>query len=478
MAIDQSLIQTTPVISAIINADNTGVLTVDGTEEQFTAEDSNGLRAQLMSRVFEVALDRGRPVRVSTMDESGLTGLRVSPDRQVEAEDTEEAQSPRTLETSTPAPAPATPDRKTAKQEPAPQPKESATAASAPVSTPRPQALLALKEATAEPLMEPAIDEAAAQAQQSTPVTRRTLRDAESFLSPHGATQPATQGMRGWLSNLGINIPPSEKELAERVDIERVSKHWAGTRTIMVANRKGGANKTPTVKNLAAIFALHSGGGVLAYDGNPEVGTLGWRTEKGDHRSTVLDVLENSERLLSASAVSGDIAGYVHHQSEDRFDVLRSDDSLVGTHVMTGKDVDIIHSVAAKYYRLLVMDSGNVDRGSDWARMIAHTNQLVVPTTTMEDRAEAALLTLKALHERDEYAAKLAQDAVVIISQWQPGEKAVADRIAEGFRPFVREVLTVPFDPALKSGRIVHSALSSASRRAWLRATAAVAQGL
>ena len=474
MAIDQSLIQNAPVISAIINADNTGVLSVDGTEEQFTAEDPGGLRAQLMSRVFEIALDHGRPVRVSTMDESGLTGLRVSPDRQVEAEDTDEAQTTQNQETATPSPTPEPAAaaavenaRKTAKKEPTPRHNETATAAH--VSSPVPKAPLALKEATVAPVQEPT---------QPAPATRRTLRDAASFLSPHAATQPATQGMRGWLSNLGINIPPSETELAERVDVEHASKHWAGTRTIMVANRKGGANKTPTVKNLAAIFALHGGGGVLAYDGNPEVGTLGWRTEKGDHNSTVLDVLENSERLLSASAVSGDMAGYVHHQSEDRFDVLRSDDSLVGTHVMTGDDVDTIHAVAAKYYRLLVMDSGNVDRGSDWARMISHTNQLVVPTTTMEDRAEAALLTLKALHERDEHAAKLAENAVVIISQWQPGEKAVADRIAEGFRPFVREVLTVPFDPALKSGRIVHSALSSASRRAWLRATAAVAQGL
>nr|WP_176705840.1 AAA family ATPase [Arthrobacter sp.]AXV46429.1 partitioning protein ParA [Arthrobacter sp.] len=474
MAIDQSLIQSTPVISAIINADNTGVLTVDGTEEQFTAEDSNSLRSQLMSRVFEVALDHDRPVRVSTMDESGLTGLRVSPDRQVEAEDTDEALTPQNQETATPAqtPEPAAAIEnagKTAKKAPATRLNETASSASAPVSSPVPKAPLVRTEAALSPVQEPT---------QPAPVTRRTLREAESFLSPHAATQPATQGMRGWLTTLGINIPPSERELAERIDVEHVSKHWAGTRTIMVANRKGGANKTPTVKNLAAIFALHGGGGVLAYDGNPEVGTLGWRTEKGNHNSTVLDVLENSDRLLSASAVSGDMAGYVHHQSEDRFDVLRSDDSLVGTHVMTGEDVDTIHAVAAKYYRLLVMDSGNVDRGSDWARMIAHTNQLVVPTTTMEDRAEAALLTLKALHERDEHAAKLAENAVVIISQWQPGEKVVADRIAEGFRPFVREVVTVPFDPALKSGRIVHSALSSASRRAWLRATAAVAQGL
>nr|WP_176704985.1 AAA family ATPase [Arthrobacter sp.]AXV46602.1 partitioning protein ParA [Arthrobacter sp.] len=469
MAIDQSLIQNTPVISAIINADNTGVLSVDGTEEQFTAEDSNMLRARLMSRVFEVALDHGRPVRVSTMDESGLTGLRVSPDRQVEAEDTAEAQTQKTQATE-----PVGIGQKAVQNNSSTKTNSPADEASKAVSeAPVPMKETPVKETT----VQPAVD-AVEESQQLAPVTRRTLRDAESFLSPHGAARPATQGIRGWLSSLGINIPASEKELIERADIEQVSKHWAGTRTIMVANRKGGANKTPTVKNLAAIFALHGGGGVLAYDGNPEVGTLGWRTEKGDHHSTVLDVLENSERLLSASAVSGDMAGYVHHQSADRFDVLRSDDSLVGTHVMTGNDVDTIHAVAAKYYRLLVMDSGNVDRGSDWARMIAHTNQLVVPTTTMEDRAEAALLTLKALHERDEHAARLAENAVVIISQWQPGEKAVADRIAEGFRPFVREVLTVPFDPALKSGRIVHSALSPASRRAWLRATAAVAQGL
>ncbi|MDN5890452.1 MAG: hypothetical protein L0H57_12255, partial [Yaniella sp.] len=74
MAIDQSLIQTTPVLSAIINTDNTGVLTIDGTEEQFMADDAAALRAQLMTRLFDIADEHDRPVRVSTMDENGLTG--------------------------------------------------------------------------------------------------------------------------------------------------------------------------------------------------------------------------------------------------------------------------------------------------------------------------------------------------------------------------------------------------------------------
>lgn len=461
MAIDQSQIQTKPVVSAIINTDNTGVLTVDGQEENFTAADPTELRRVLMTRVFEVASEHGRPVRLSTMDENGLTGLLVSPDRQVEPEN----------EDTSPTPAPAPEVESVAEPEPVIE------------AVPAPIQAAAQEPAGNEPApstrseaVRPATDPAPGT--EPAPATRRALRDAESFLSTQAAVQPATTGFRGWLASVGIRVAPSAAEVAERADIAAVSQHWAGTRTIMVANRKGGANKTPTVKNLAATFARHGGGGVLAYDGNPEVGTLGWRTEQGGHGSTVLDVLENADQLLSTEAVSGHMARYVHHQPADKFDVLRSDDSLVGTHVMTGHDVEVIHRVAAKYYRLVVMDSGNVDRGSDWSAMIGLTNQLVVPTTTMEDRAEAALLLLKALHERDEHATKLAENAVVIVSEWQPGEAAVAERIAEGFRPYVREVVTVPFDPALKSGRIVHDALSKASRRAWLHATAAVARGL
>jgi MinD-like ATPase involved in chromosome partitioning or flagellar assembly len=433
--INRNLVQAVPVISAIINTDNTGTLSIDAREETFRGESLPELRSLLMVRVIEEAGKQGRPVRVSTMDESGLTSLVVSPNGEVEEEDSASE---------------------------APLERVSTTNA----HQPRP---------TTKTVTRPAGTTAAVQ----TPAPgRRALREAESFLTTQAAVQPATRGFRGWLSTMGIRMAPSAEELAERADVDAVSRHWPGTRTVMIANRKGGANKTPTVKNLAATFARYGGGGVLAYDGNPEVGTLGWRTEQGGHSATVLDVLENSASLLSTDAVSGHMSRYVHHQAADKFDVLRSDDSLVGTHVMTGDDVDLIHRVAAKYYRLIVMDSGNVDRGSDWARMIHHTNQLVVPTTTMEDRAEAALLTLRALQERDEHAAKLAENAVVIVSQWQEGEAAIAERIAEGFRPYVRDVVTVPYDPALKSGRIVHDALTPSTRRAWLRATAAVAQGL
>ena len=89
-------------------------------------------------------------------------------------------------------------------------------------------------------------------------------------------------------------MDPSEEELTEREDIRTVSQHWPGPRTIAVVNRKGGANKTPTVVMLSAILARYSGAATVAWDNNESQGTLGWRTEKGSHDRSVLDLIDAS----------------------------------------------------------------------------------------------------------------------------------------------------------------------------------------
>ncbi|QWT22722.1 AAA family ATPase [Subtercola sp. PAMC28395] len=307
---------------------------------------------------------------------------------------------------------------------------------------------------------------------------RRDLLEAPSFLAEPTVVEPARQGFAGFVNHLGLRLPPGATERAERSDVEEISRHLSAHRTISVINRKGGANKTPTVVNLAAVFARYGGGGVLAWDNNETMGTLGWRTDRGEHDSTVLDVLASADDLLDAKAEFGQMSKFVHHQQADKFDVLRSDEDVAGTHEMTAAEVDVVHSIAAKYYRLIFMDSGNSDRAENWLRMLDHTDQLVVPTTTMEDRAQAALLTLQAVQSRSEKAAELACNAVVIVSEWQPKESSISERMADDFRPFVRDVVIVPFDPALKAGRIQHSALQPATRRAWLAAAAAIARGL
>ncbi len=242
-----------------------------------------------------------------------------------------------------------------------------------------------------------------------------------------------------------------------------VSQHWPGPRIVAVVNRKGGANKTPTVALLSAVLARHGGG-------------------------PVLDVVDSSTRLLSPETSTADLAHFVHHQPADKYDVLRSDENDEGDHEVTAEEVDLAHRVASRFYRMIVMDSGNTARSPNWRRMIDHTDQLVVPVTAMEDRAEAALLTLQTLESRGGHDAELARGAVVIVSESTDAGRGLggdalrkarteATRIAEGFAPLVRSVVRLPYDPALVRGLIRYDALHPGTQRAWLAAAAAVAQG-
>ncbi|MBO0897283.1 MinD/ParA family ATP-binding protein [Arthrobacter sunyaminii] len=312
------------------------------------------------------------------------------------------------------------------------------------------------------------------------PETRATARRRASFLDTRTARIPATRGFRGLLSSMGVRMSPSESEQAERRDIRAVSQHWPGPRTISVVNGKGGANKTPTTVMLAAVFARNGGGPVLAWDNNETRGTLGWRTEQGPHDSTVMDLLPNTGNLLSPSAQSALLARFVHHQTEDKFDVLRSKpDVLASEQKITMADFDALHEVASKYFRLNLVDSGNDESAERWLRMIHHTDQLVIATTTVEEHAEAGALLLEALQERGGMFAELATNAVVIVSQSdRNGTDAQVRGVARGFEPLARATVTIPYDAALRKGQIRYGSLRPATQRAWLAAAAAVAEGL
>ncbi|MEO3931193.1 chromosome partitioning protein ParA [Micrococcaceae bacterium Sec7.4] len=463
-----------PNIRAIVRDNGTAEVIVAGNSRIVPAGDSvQELRKNALALIVGEAQTLQRPVRVRIEDPEGHGELIVHPDNKIESVSYDPAPARRRAEApeTTPATvAPAVIDTVPARApEPAAPPAESAAAPApaAPVATPEPQTAA------------DATDEAAP--------TRRSLKET-SFLVSAPVLEPATQGWRGTLTRLGLRMDPSEEELTEREDIRTVSQHWPGPRTIAVVNRKGGANKTPTVVMLSAILARYSGAATVAWDNNESQGTLGWRTEKGAHDRSVLDLIDASTELLSPSTNAAEIAKFVHHQTADKFDVLRSDENEEGDHEVTAEEVDIAHQVLTRYYRLVVMDSGNTARAANWRRMIDHTNQLVVPVTAIEDRAEAARLTLQTLESRGGHDAELARNAVVIVSESTDAKRSMsgealkrakdeAQRIADGFAPFVRAVVRIPYDPALVNGPIRYEALQPATQRAWLAAAAAVAAG-
>ena len=158
-----------------------------------------------------------------------------------------------------------------------------------------------------------------------------------------------------------------------------------------------------TTAMLAAVFARYGGGNVLAWDNNDTRGTLGWRTEQGLYDTTIRDLLPAAADLLAPTASVSDITRFVHHQTVDRYDVLRSNPELLATDQRIAQaEFDLLMQVAARYYRLVIFDSGNDESADRWLRMIDSSYQLVIPTLAAPESAESAALLLDALRGRDE----------------------------------------------------------------------------
>lgn len=522
-----------PRAVATIRADGNAEVVIDGVAKRVLATTLEQTRADVVAYVASVARTEGRPLRMDTYDPEGRFILTVNPDgtlgesvsndlpedtippaRQSAAEEpvmeATEVQDPVAAwgpPGSVPPPVAATAQRREqppAAEQPDPssvvswmrstanEPPAAPGAASQPVASPQPAAPAPAQQASpwiqgqgqhpsappGQPYPQGEQQAQAASAVGQAPMTRRQMR--ESFLKAEQSEAPATKGVRGTLARMGIRTQPSAAERAEREDIHAVSQHWPGVRTIAIVNGKGGAGKTPTTALLAATFARYSGAATIAWDNNETRGTLGWRTEQGKHEATVLDLIPRTAELLDPSARAGDISHFVHHQAADKYDVLRSNPNLLSSEQrISGADVDAIHDVLGRYYRLIFVDSGNDESADHWLRMIDVADQLVVPTIAKPEHAEAGALLLEALTQRGGRSAELARRAVVIVSQAR--EKDVnpsAADIARGFEGWVSSVVTIPYDRAMVENVLHYDALHAATRRAWLHAAAAVARQL
>ncbi|WP_300084229.1 AAA family ATPase [Propioniciclava sp.] len=425
-------------IEATTARDGSAIVTIDGTPQKITATTLEDARAQVVAIAQERAATAGESATLTASDPDGVWTVIVTPDGDLH------------------------------------DPAEAAAAATAaPIyDSPTPRVAGPHTQAHTPPR--------AADSPIAHLPSRREVQGRHSFLKATEIEQPATQGWRGVATRLGLRMNPSQQERAERDDIHAVSQHWPGPRTIIVANGKGGAGKTPTTVLLAAVFARYGGAGVVAWDANQTRGTLGWRTEQGPHEATVLDLLPQTERLLGTGAQSADLAHYVHHQTADRFDVLRSQPiQLAADQRVTPHDVDLIWNVVAKYYRLIFIDTGNDESDPVWLEAIEHADQIVVPTTTRADHAEAGALLLDALRGRDQHSRQLADNAVAVVTQADPrASKTDIINIVTGYDELAREVVTIPHDPAIVDGILQWDSLRPSTQRAWLRAAAAVARGL
>lgn len=289
------------------------------------------------------------------------------------------------------------------------------------------------------------------------------------------AKPPVPRAQYGWRS--WLFLPPGAAELDRRTDIATIQTPLTGSHTIVVANPKGNAPKTTTVRQLAATLGLHRKGSVLAWDNNRTSGNLGDRVIRPP--KNVLHLLADVDRFEAGGAALGDLADYMREQPEG-FDVLASGEPAAMTAV--NKDAhDSVHRVAARFYRIIVEDTGNDLVADNFLAAVDVADQLVIPVSIAEDTAKRAAQMIDTLRAHGKGG--LVDQAVVVLTGVAiDGTKAnqlLRERLAAHFQPHVRVVRSVPYDPALVGGRYIkQSMLSRKSVRAWEQVTADVVRGL
>ncbi|MGH9119434.1 MAG: MinD/ParA family ATP-binding protein, partial [Acidimicrobiales bacterium] len=290
----------------------------------------------------------------------------------------------------------------------------------------------------------------------------------------------ATTGVRGAVrkASLGTIKPkPGAREEEDRRLTEAVRRNFGGLRQVTMVNPKGGAGKTVAALLLAMTFGQKRGGYVLAWDNNETQGTLGMRALQDFHVRTVRDLLRDLQYFQDVHGRVGDLSQYVRSQGEAMFDVLASDESATGGEMLTAEAFQDLREVVSRFYKLILVDTGNNVRAPNWQAALGTTDQLVVTMSARNDSAETAARMLDHLEQTGRH--QLVRKAVTVVSMPASRKDIDLPSIQRHFGSRTRSVLIAPYERLLDSGEpIRYGLLSKATRRAWLRIAANVADGL
>ena len=468
---------------------------VAGEVDEVFASTEEGLRARIIEAIRLLAASAGEPVTAIVVEGDVRWPLIVHPDgTHLEATALAEASS-----ASGSAPVPAAPAAPAAAPEPALEPEPAAEPLAPPVAPPVPASVpegspVIAKNATPEPAptsgptptatrrsdlarREPGEPAARTSAPRVPPTVEDLLNSRADRAKPR-----ATEGWQAAVRRAtgGAVSPRPGKAEQSRLDRERtVQRRLDAPRTIVVLNPKGGAHKTTSTLLLAATFGTQRGGATLAWDNNETRGTLGWRAQNAPHHRTAVDLLEDLDRFTVPDQASlAALDTYVRTQVDARFDVLASDEDAAASSTIDAAAFDRLHGVLSRYYRLLIVDTGNNMRASNWVASVAAADQLVIVSTVREDTAASAAWLLDGLREKG-FDRKIDEAVTILAAPSAKPDRKLADRLERHFAQVTSSVVHVPFDAALvDGGPIDFDALSPETRDAWLTVAAEIAQRL
>lgn len=444
---------TWPPVDAQVQDDGSGWVRISDQVTPIAAESVESARAAVLEHVKALAAELSRAVYVTTRDPSGAWPLWVQADGSVSpADDPAPRRSPAPL-----ADAATDPEWEAIAAEPA---RDGARG--------RFNRLLGTRIAPGAPERDRRREEY--DDERSRAEARRTAERQRQAEQTDRETRRAAR----------------EREAAQRTADERalIQTNLQGSRTVLVANPKGGARKTTSTYLLAATLGIIRGGSVVAWDANETMGTLGERAQPDLHARTVVDLLHEAAEAFGTldSSRVGNLDRYVRPQGDSHFDVLASDEDPTRQDVVDADGFRTVHDVLSRFYRMVLVDTGNNIRADHFQAGLDAADQLVIPVAAGRDSARVAQHMIRSFRAAGHGA--LVDSAVVLIHDLEPRNDdaayfETAQQIAREFEDECAAVVAVPFDAALKDGdRIDYADTAEPTRLAYRKAATALARSL
>jgi MinD-like ATPase involved in chromosome partitioning or flagellar assembly len=250
-----------------------------------------------------------------------------------------------------------------------------------------------------------------------------------------------------------FGMGPSVKEMLERDRIDRIARPLGGRKTIMVINTKGGGGKTLVTLMLASYLGRYRSGSVLAWDNNETEGTLGMRAPSQSHHRTVVDLLGALPTIAGdPNAGTSELEHWVREQRGLSFDVLASADDDEAMRIIGEQEFEDLHTQLSRFYRMIVVDTGNNRLSPNWLAAAARADMLVFATSLKDDTSVVAAKNLDALVAMGR--GDLVRNAVCVISHTSAKGNDIGAGVhtREHFEQWVRAVVDIPYDPMLAPG--------------------------
>jgi MinD-like ATPase involved in chromosome partitioning or flagellar assembly len=290
----------------------------------------------------------------------------------------------------------------------------------------------------------------------------------------HRQKVKASSGLRR-----AFGMGPGRAERLERERADRIARPLNGRKTIMVINTKGGGGKTLVTLMLASYLGRYRSGSVLAWDNNETEGTLGMRAPSQSHHRTVVDLLGALPQIANdPNAGTSELEHWVREQRGLNFDVLASADDDEAMRVVGEQEFEDLHTQLSRFYRMIVIDTGNNRLAPNWLAAAKRADMLVFATSLKDDTSVVAAKNLDALVAMGRQ--DLVRNAVCVISHTSAkGDPGAGVHTREHFEQWVREVVDIPYDPALAPGlHLDPTKIDKRTHESCMEMAAAVVDGL